>query len=184
MAVASDLPQLENQQQFRSRKDNSVLLDYRGRKLGILTNNQNVVLVGQYQIAPAMKHAIDRDRGQALLHEPGYDLQGIARALWADIGARGSAQGASTITQQFVKNALEAQGDRTVFEKLREAALAYHLTRKWSKEKILTEYLNAIYFGNGAYGIESAARDLLRQAARLATAGGCGSRARTCAPRS
>ena len=45
-----------------------------------------------------------------------------------------------------------------MFEKLREAALAYHLTRKWSKEKILTEYLNSIYFGNGAYGVESAAR--------------------------
>ena len=45
-----------------------------------------------------------------------------------------------------------------MFEKLREAALAYHLTRKWCKTKILTEYLNSIYFGNGAYGIESAAR--------------------------
>ena len=45
-----------------------------------------------------------------------------------------------------------------MFEKLREAALAYHLTREWSKEKILTEYLNSIYFGNGAYGVESAAR--------------------------
>ena len=45
-----------------------------------------------------------------------------------------------------------------MFQKLRESALAYHLTRKWSKDKILTEYLNSIYFGNGAYGIESAAR--------------------------
>src|SRR5436853_4959745 len=48
MAVASDLPQLENREQYASGKNNSVLLDYRGRKLGILTNNQNVVLVGQY----------------------------------------------------------------------------------------------------------------------------------------
>ncbi len=45
-----------------------------------------------------------------------------------------------------------------MLEKLREAALAYHLTREWPKKKILTEYLNSIYFGNGAYGIESAAR--------------------------
>jgi penicillin-binding protein 1A len=58
-------------------------------------------------------------------------------------------QGASTIPQQFVKGALATQTKRTVFEKLREAALAYHLTRKWSKTKILTEYLNSIYFGNG-----------------------------------
>ena len=67
-------------------------------------------------------------------------------------------QGGSTITQQFVKNALAAQDDRTLFQKLREAALAYHLTHQWSKEKILNNYLNTIYFGNGAYGIEAAAR--------------------------
>jgi len=67
-------------------------------------------------------------------------------------------QGASTIEQQFIKNALQAQSHRTIFEKLREAALAYQLSHKWSKEKIITAYLNTIYFGNGAYGIESAAR--------------------------
>ena len=88
---------------------------------------------------------------------PGVDIRGIGRAFFADVTGR-SRQGASTIAQQFVKNALSEQGNRTVFEKLREAALAYHLTREWSKEKILTEYLNSIYFGNGAYGIESAAR--------------------------
>jgi len=182
MAVASDLPQLENREQYASGKNNSVLLDYRGRKLGILTNNQNVVLVGQYQIAPAMKHATIAIEDKRFYTNPGFDLKGIARALWADIGAGGSAQGASTITQQFVKVALEAQGERTVFQKLREAALAYHLTKKWSKEKILTEYLNAIYFGNGAYGIESAARVYFGKRHGWGTAGGCGStRANMCA---
>jgi penicillin-binding protein 1A len=88
----------------------------------------------------------------------GVDYSGIARALWQDIRRRQAAQGGSTITQQFVKNALSAQGDRSVFQKLREAALAYHLERKWSKEKILTQYLNTVYFGNGAYGVEAAAR--------------------------
>jgi len=182
MAVASDLPQLENRQQYRTSKNNSVLLDYRGRKLGILTNNQNVVLVGQYQIAPAMKHATIAIEDKRFYTNPGYDLKGIARALWADVGAGGSAQGASTITQQFVKVALEAQGKRTVFQKLREAALAYHLTRHWPKEKILTEYLNAIYFGNGAYGIESAARVYFGKRHGWGSAGGCGStRANMCA---
>jgi len=182
MAVASDLPQLENREQYSSSKNNSMLLDYRGRKLGILTNNQNVVLVGQYQIAPAMKHATIAIEDKRFYTNPGYDLKGIARALWADVGAGGSAQGASTITQQFVKVALEAQGERTVFQKLREAALAYHLTKKWSKEKILTEYLNAIYFGNGAYGIESAARVYFGKRHGWTTAGGCGStRANMCA---
>jgi penicillin-binding protein 1A len=182
MAVASDLPQLENKQQYRTSKNNSVLLDYRGRQLGILTNNQNVVLVGQYQIAPAMKHATIAIEDKRFYTNPGYDLKGIARALWADVGAGGSAQGASTITQQFVKVALEAQGERTVFQKLREAALAYHLTKKWPKDKILTEYLNAIYFGNGAYGIESAARVYFGKRHGWQAAGGCGStRANMCA---
>jgi penicillin-binding protein 1A len=182
MAVASDLPQLENREQYRATKNNSMLLDYRGRKLGILTNNQNVVLVGQYQIAPAMKHATIAIEDKRFYTNPGYDLKGIARALWADVGAGGSAQGASTITQQFVKVALEAQGERTVFQKLREAALAYHLTKQWSKEKILTEYLNAIYFGNGAYGIESAARVYFGKRHGWQSAGGCGStRANMCA---
>ena len=88
----------------------------------------------------------------------GVDYRGIARALYQDMLARSAAQGGSTITQQFVKNALAAQGDRSVFQKLREAALAYHLERKWSKQKVLTQYLNTVYFGNGAYGVEAAVR--------------------------
>ena len=57
-----------------------------------------------------------------------------------------------------MKNALAAQGNRSVFQKLREAALAYHLERKWTKQKVLTQYLNSVYFGNGAYGVEAAVR--------------------------
>jgi penicillin-binding protein 1A len=178
MAVASDLPQLENKEQYRATKDNSVLLDYQGRKLGILTNNQNVVLVGRYQIAPAMKHAIIAIEDRRFYENAGVDIKGIARAFFQDLTKQRAVQGASTITQQFVKNALAAQNNRTIFQKLREAALAYHLTRKWSKEKILTEYLNSIYFGNGAYGIESAARVYFGQRHGYGQAGGCGSTAR------
>ncbi len=157
MAVASDLPQLENLPRFRSAQ-NSTLLDIRGRPLGLLVSNKNRVLVRYDQIAPAMRHAIIAIEDRRFYTNNGIDLRGIGRAFVADIVSKQAQQGASTITQQFVKNALKAQGNRTVFEKLREAAMAYHLTRKWSKEKILTEYLNAIYFGNGAYGVESAAR--------------------------
>jgi penicillin-binding protein 1A len=67
-------------------------------------------------------------------------------------------QGASTITEQFVKNALNDQKNRTIFNKLREAALAFQLSHLWSKPKILAEYLNTAYFGSGAYGVEAAAR--------------------------
>ena len=86
-------------------------------------------------------------------------MRGIAASARAADATGHSREGASTIAQQFVKNALAEQGNRTVFEKLREATLAFHLThRVVRRQKILTEYLNSIYFGNGAYGVESAAR--------------------------
>jgi penicillin-binding protein 1A len=157
MAVASDLPSLTAAQQLRHAR-NSVIYDFRGNKLGILTSNENRILVPYTDIAPMMRFAVISIEDKRFYNNSGVDLRGIARAFVQDLVQKRSAQGGSTIAQQFVKNALQAQGNRTVFEKLREAALAYHLTRKWSKEDILTNYLNTIYFGNGAYGVESAAR--------------------------
>ena len=160
MAVASDLPQLENKQQY-SKEANSFLYDDRWRPIGIFAPPNNVVIDeitgGKEEISPAMQDAIVAIEDKRFFTSPGVDIRGIARAFVADVTG-GSRQGASTIAQQFVKNALSQQNNRTVLEKLREAALAYHLTRKWSKQKILQEYLNSIYFGNGAYGVESAAR--------------------------
>ncbi len=89
----------------------------------------------------------------------------------ADVIEGKPTQGGSTITQQLVKNDLDAQDNRTVFEKLREAALAWHLTRRWTKKQILTDYLNTIYFGNGAYGIEAAARTYFGADPRYANCG-------------
>jgi penicillin-binding protein 1A len=153
MAVASDLPQLEE-----PSATNSVIVDRRGEPLGRLTGNQKRILLKESQIAPVMKHAIIAIEDKRFYTNDGVDLRGIGRALYEDIVAKRAVQGGSTIAQQFVKNALAAQDQRTLFVKLREAALAYHITRKWSKQKILRNYLNSIYFGNGAYGIESAAR--------------------------
>jgi len=157
MAVASDLGSLEDDKRFHNAR-NSTLVDDRGREIGVLVNNQNLVFVTYSQIAPAMRHAIIAVEDKRFFTNSGVDLRGIGRAFFADVFGGGGTQGGSTITQQFVKNAESQQGNRTIFEKFREAAQAYHLTRKWSKEKILNEYLNTIYFGNGAYGVESAAR--------------------------
>src|SRR3954447_11426602 len=157
MAVASDLPDLENRREYQNAR-NSLLVDVHGQALGVLTNNQARILVAFDDIAPVVRNAVIAIEDRRFYENSGVDLKGIARALAQDIVHQRAAQGGSTITQQFVKNALRAQNDRTVLQKMREAALAYHLTRKWSKAKILTQYLNSIYFGNGAYGIESAAR--------------------------
>jgi len=153
MAVASDLPKLE----LKSAR-NSVILDKDNHQLGYLTGNQKRVFVTEAEVAPVMKHAIIAIEDRRFYTNEGVDLRGIGRAFFQDVVQKKVVQGGSTITQQLVKNALAAQDDRTLFQKLREAALAYHLTHEWSKEKILNNYLNTIYFGNGAYGLEAAAR--------------------------
>jgi penicillin-binding protein 1A len=169
MAVASDLPSLENRAQYKSAKNSVLFADSWGCKkpgheddkcqeIAKLTGNQNRILAGEGEISPNVKNAVIAIEDRRFYSHKGVDYTGIARAFAQDLLKRRAAQGGSTITQQFVKNALAAQGDRSVFQKLREAALAYHLERKWSKEKILTQYLNTVYFGNGAYGIESAVR--------------------------
>ncbi len=157
MAVASDLPSLEQLPQVAKRK-NSVLTDVNGKRLTTLTSNQGRIIVGDDQVSAYAKYAVIAVEDERFYENSGVDLRGIARAFVQDVVQGKQAQGGSTIAQQFVKNALQAQSKRTVFEKLREAAMAYHLTRKWTKQRILTEYLNSVYFGNGAYGIEAAAR--------------------------
>jgi penicillin-binding protein 1A len=173
MAVASDLPSLENRAQYVAAKNSVLYADTFGCKdlssdedclqIAKLTGNQNRILVGEGEISPNVKNAVISIEDRRFYGHKGVDYAGIARALVQDVVKRRAAQGGSTITQQFVKNALDAQGDRTVFQKLREAALAYHLERKWPKEKILTQYLNTVYFGNGAYGIEAAVRTYFGQ---------------------
>jgi penicillin-binding protein 1A len=158
MAVAQDLPALETTNEFRA-SHNSILYDHSGNKqIAILTGNENRILVGSQDISPSLKHAVVAIEDQRFYQHKGIDYQGIARALWADLRRQRAAQGGSTITQQFVKNALLAQTNRSLFQKLKEAGLAYQLERKWTKDKILTQYLNTVYFGEGAYGVESAAR--------------------------
>jgi penicillin-binding protein 1A len=168
MAVASDLPSLENRAQYE-RAENSVLYadtpgcmdldkDVACEQIAKLTGNQNRILVGEGEVSPNVKNAVIAIEDRRFYSHKGVDYTGIGRALVQDVLKRRAAQGGSTITQQFVKNALDAQADRSVFQKLREAALAYHLERKWPKDKILTQYLNTVYFGNGAYGIEAAVR--------------------------
>ncbi|GAA2552984.1 hypothetical protein GCM10010435_24180 [Winogradskya consettensis] len=86
----------------------------------------------------------------------GVSAKGLLRALWANI-FHNDGQGASTITQQYVRNAYLTQ-DRTVSRKAREAALALQVEHRFSKDEILERYLNTIYFGRDAYGIEAASR--------------------------
>jgi penicillin-binding protein 1A len=156
ISVASDLPSLTRFSQLKDAKS-SILLDDLGHPLGVVSQ-QNRVIVTPEEIPQIVKEAVISIEDKRFRTNSGIDVRGIGRAFLQDVAHKGSVQGASTIEQQFIKNALQAQSHRTIFEKLREAALAFQLSHKWSKEKIITAYLNTIYFGNGAYGIEAAAQ--------------------------
>jgi penicillin-binding protein 1A len=156
-AVSRDLPAIYNFAQFKASK-NSEVYDAAGEPIGTLTSNQNKILLSSAQISPNVKNAVVAIEDARFYSHSGVDFEGIGRALIKDVLSQSAAQGGSTITEQFVKNALAAQDSRTLFQKFREAALANRLERHWSKDKIHTEYLNTIYFGEGAYGIEAAAR--------------------------
>ncbi len=174
-AVSRDLPAIYNFAEFKAAK-NSEVFDSTGEPIGTLTSNQNKILLTSGQISPNIKNAVVSIEDARFYEHNGVDFQGIGRALVRDLLSQSAQQGASTITEQFVKNALEAEGSRTVLEKFREAALAYRLEHHWSKDKILTEYLNTIYFGEGAYGIEAAARTYFGRAHP-----GCGTPTEPCA---
>ncbi len=127
------------------------------RVLAILRGDESRVLVSSKEIAPIMKQAIVAVEDKRFYEHNGVDLRGIARALWQDVRSQQVVEGGSTITQQYVKNAY-SRNEQTIGRKVREAALAWQLTQRWSKDRILTAYLNTIYFGNGAYGVLQAAR--------------------------
>lgn len=87
----------------------------------------------------------------------GLDFRAIARALYRDIIARAKVEGGSTITQQLVKNTF-LTNEKTLMRKTNEALIAINLERRYSKQEILEMYLNRIYFGHGAYGIQAASK--------------------------
>jgi penicillin-binding protein 1A len=136
--------------------------------LATLRGSESRILVRNDQISPLLQQAIVAVEDKRFYQHKGVDLRGIARAVWADITHRGVVQGGSTITQQFVKNSC-VTSRRTISRKLKEAALAWQLEQRWSKERILTAYLNTIYFGNGAYGIQRAAQTYFRTTAKKLT---------------
>ncbi|HEY66213.1 MAG TPA: penicillin-binding protein, partial [Caldilineae bacterium] len=112
-------------------------------------------------IPQACHQAVIATEDSRFYQHPGFDLRAIARAAWQDLRERRIVSGGSTITQQVVRNLLlppQERGQRTLRRKLREAWLAWRLTRHYSKDEILALYLNQSYFGHFAYGIEAAAQ--------------------------
>jgi penicillin-binding protein 1A len=136
--------------------------------LAILRGSESRLLDSSNQISPWLKQAIVSVEDKRFWQRRGLDLRSLVRAMWIDFRHGSAVQGGSTITQQFVKNALTGDS-RSIVRKLKEAALAWQIDQRWSKDRILTAYLNTIYFGNGAYGAERAARTYFGVPARELT---------------
>jgi penicillin-binding protein 1A len=161
-AIAGEIPSLDPSR-IRNQTDGFIYAS-NGRVLSVLRGSESRILLRSDQISPLMKQAIVAIEDKRFYEHRGVDLRGITRAVWADIRGGGAVQGGSTITQQFVKNTY-TKNQRSIARKLREAALAWQLEQRWSKDRILTAYLNTIYFGNGAYGVEQAAQSYFHHGA-------------------
>lgn len=120
------------------------------------------------EIPPAIIHATIATEDQRFYQNEGFDLPGMLRSLLANVQSGQIVGGGSTITQQVVRNLVMTPDERqqiSIRRKLREVYLAWRLTKEFSKEKILELYLNNMYYGNMAYGIEAAAQTYFNKSA-------------------
>lgn len=134
----------------------TAIYDAKGRLITVL-REENRSSVPLEQIPTIAQDAVVAIEDSRFWSHRGIDPRAIARAAGANANAGQVSQGGSTITQQYVKNALLTP-ERSLSRKIEEASLALSLERNYSKQLILELYLNTIYFGNGAYGIDAAAR--------------------------
>jgi penicillin-binding protein 1A len=133
----------------------STIFDAKGRTIGTLNVEQHRRVLPMKDIPEVMRKATLAAEDRGFYEHGAVSAKALLRAAWANISGGEVTQGGSTITQQYVKNAyLEA--DRTLVRKGREALIAIKLEQKYSKDQILEFYLNTIYFGRGAYGVEAA----------------------------
>ncbi|MFM7069605.1 MAG: transglycosylase domain-containing protein, partial [Actinomycetes bacterium] len=143
----------------------SVVLDRSGDVVGKLTGPENREIVGLSQIAPTMRRSVLAVEDRDFYRHNGVSARSVARAFKANTAAGGVSQGGSTLTQQLVKLTMVGN-ERTLSRKLKEASLAIQLERQFCREttkreckdRIFEQYLNTIYLGRGAYGVQTAAR--------------------------
>src|SRR5690606_2690630 len=121
--------------------------------------------IGLHEMSPDIPQAVIAIEDRRFYSHWGIDPIGLARAAYQNLVSGEVAQGGSTITQQLAKN-LYLQPDRTIKRKVQEALLALWLEQKYTKDQILEMYLNRVYFGSGAYGVEAAARRYFNKSAR------------------
>jgi 1A family penicillin-binding protein len=141
------------------------LLDRNGEKFFTFNQPKEINYVPLSNIPVPLQQAVIATEDKNFYTNPGVSLRGIARAFLTNLTAGRIVEGGSTITQELVKNAL-LNSSRNYLRKFQEALLAYELNRRYSKQDILEMYLNSVYFGEGAFGIENAAQTYFSKHAR------------------
>ena len=164
MASACDLPTLR---QARREADvlpeTSFLYTADGTLISRLHAGVDRVSVRGTRIPEVLRDAVIAIEDQRYYDHAGLDIRALLRAAYVDATTGEVVEGGSTITQQLVKG-LYVGDEQTIARKIREAYLAWKLEDRFTKDQILTKYLNTVYFGNGAYGVQAAAETLFSKA--------------------
>lgn len=160
--IAASLPNVNDLKVRAAKFETTRILDRNGNVLyDILDPNAGRrTYVPLERISPYLIAATLATEDKEFYNHPGFDAWAILRAFWTNYTTGETVSGASTITQQLARMLLlspEEAAKRTYERKIREAVLAMEITRRYSKEEILELYLNEIYYGNLAYGVEAAA---------------------------
>src|ERR687892_1141884 len=160
-SIARTLPSVEDLQNRASQFETTRILDRNGNLLYEILDPTagRRTYVTLDKISPVLIAATIATEDKEFYEHPGFDAVAIVRALWENYRTGGQGGGASTITQQLARALLlspEERAERTYSRKAREIILAAEITRRYSKDQILELYLNEIYYGNLAYGIEAA----------------------------
>jgi penicillin-binding protein 1A len=168
--AAKDLPRLE----MLAEHEPSELTTVFSRDGRILDRFflENRVVVPLSQIPQDLKNAVFAIEDARFYEHHGIDVYGMFRAAWKNLKAGEIVEGASTITQQWVRTLLQAR-EKAYARKLKEMVLAWRLEERFTKEQILEMYFNEIYLGNGAYGVEAAARTYFGKGVEELTLGEC-----------
>jgi penicillin-binding protein 1A len=132
------------------------VFDYKGQLISKLFE-ENRIVVSIKQMSPYLQQAIIANEDSRFTTHIGVDPIGIMRAIFVNLQAGSLVEGGSTLTQQLAKNMFLTQ-ERTFSRKIKEFFLAILIERKFSKQEILQAYLNQVYFGEGAYGVETASQ--------------------------
>ena len=174
--IASGLPSVEDLRAKASQFETTRIFDRDGNLIYeiIDPNAGRRTYVSLNEISPYLIAATIATEDKDFYNNPGFDPWGIMRAFWQNYTSGEIVSGASTITQQLARTLLlspEERAEQSVQRKTREIVLAAEITRKYSKEEILELYLNEIYYGNLAYGIQAASETYFNISADLLTLG-------------